>query len=438
MKKQLLMSFLCLLGILTVPTWAQEASWPRTLVDGLGVEVTINAPPERIVSANLAADEILLPMLGTERFVAVTAFAKDPAISNVAVQAAEFYNVIVSADSEQIISLQPDLVIAASFTDPEIIQQLRDAGITVFSTDHSTSFESIRSNIRLLSQAVGEEAAAEALITEMDNEIKAVQNAIGAPELSVRAMYLTPGNYTSGIESTISEIITLAGGVDVAAAAGIDQSVPVSDEFIIEQDPDVIILSGWTPYDPTFLDTFFNSSAFANLSAIENGRIYIALDAHLSTVSQFISEGVKDMAAYLYPDLYPVFPVTITDAAGNTITIEGQPQNLLVAAQEAIASPQDRVLSALPLDDFMVYYASPTPEPSRDLDMAFLSAEDAAEFSEEAALAKQLVILYGADTVATNVADMILIGEALGERVAALQAVAGYTDFEEALLAGEA
>jgi iron complex transport system substrate-binding protein len=429
---------LCLLTLLTLlmafPAAAQEGQWPRTITDGLGVEVTINAAPQRIVSANLAADEILLPILGPERFAAVTAFGQDPAISNVAIEATQVENVIVAADSEQIISLQPDLVIAGSFTDPEIVQQLRDAGITVFSTDYSTSFEAIRSNIRLLGQAVGEEAAAETLIAEMDAEIESVVNAIGAPELAVRAMYLTPGNYTSGVASTISEIITSAGGVDVAAAAGIDQGVPVSDEFIIEQNPDVIILSGWTPYDPTFLDTFFNNPAFAGLSAVQNGRVYVGLDAHMSTVSQFISEGVKDTAAYLYPDLYPVFPVTITDAAGNSITIEEKPQNILVAPQEETTSPQDRILSALPADSFTVSYTGAAASETA-IDLAFLTAQDAADFSDAA---EQVVILYSGNTPAENVANMQLIGDALGERVIALEAIARYTDFEEALLAGEA
>jgi ABC-type Fe3+-hydroxamate transport system substrate-binding protein len=49
-----------------------------------------------------------------------------------------------------------------------------------------------------------------------------------------------------------------------------------------------------------------------------------------------------------------------------------------------------------------------------------------------------VVILYSGNTPAENVANMQLIGDALGERVIALEAIARYTDFEEALLAGEA
>ena len=109
--KRTLYLLIALVLLAVVPARAQEGDWPRTLTDGLGTDVTIEAPPQRIVSLSLAVDETLLPVLGPERFAAVTAFAQDPAISNVAVLASEVENAIVSSDDvEQIISLEPDLV----------------------------------------------------------------------------------------------------------------------------------------------------------------------------------------------------------------------------------------------------------------------------------------------------------------------------------------
>ena len=81
----LAVSFLLL--ILVLPAAAQDGEWPRALVDGLGTEVTIAAPPQRIASVSLASDEVLLSLVEPERIAAVTAFGQDPAISNVAVAA---------------------------------------------------------------------------------------------------------------------------------------------------------------------------------------------------------------------------------------------------------------------------------------------------------------------------------------------------------------
>lgn len=432
--KKLLLFVLCLM--LVLPVAAQDTGeWPRTLVDGLGTEVTLEAAPQNIVSLSLGVDEILLPLLGPDRFAAVTALSQDPGISNVVTIANQVENTIVSAqDTEQIIALEPDIVFAATFTAPEVLQQLRDAGLTVFATDYSVGFDAIRENIRLLGQVVGDEDGAEALIASMDADIASVQQAVGAPELATRALFLTPGFYTSGTNSTIEEVITAAGGVDIAAAAGTDQFAALSEEFIIEQDPDVILLSGWTPYDPTFVETFMTNPAFSSLSAIANGRVYVANDAHLSSVSQYISEAVADVAAYLYPELYPAFPLTITDAAGNDVTIPGEPRTIVVAG-EAESEALTLLLGA---------------GPTRGYDILIIDTDDGGIGTEgnvvvfSALPQDALPAISGGDSVtyvqlyeATEPGDVAanlqIIGAALGERIASLNAFAGYTDaFETA------
>jgi iron complex transport system substrate-binding protein len=414
-----------LLLILALPSAAQDGGWPRTLVDGLGNEVTIAAPPQRIASVSLGSDEVLLSLVEPERIIAVTAFAQDPAISNVAVQAQAIPNTIAAAeDTEFIISLEPDIVFVASFTTPDVIQQLRDAGLTVFATGFPVGFQQIKDNITLLGQAVGAEERAAELVEWMDSEIAMVSGAVAQDNI-VSALYLTPGNYTSGVNSSISEVIAAANGLDVAAQAGIEQFAPVSDEFIIEQDPQVILLSGWTPWDPTFVDTFNNNPAFADLQAVKNGRVYVANDAHLTTVSHYIVEGVKDVAAYLWPELYPTFPVTVTDAAGNEVTIEEKPEEALIVS-EVGGGLLEELLPFLDEDAPNVTYGDAlTPDTQ-----IFFTAADELNLPGT-------VVLYDGDTPAEVVANMELAGEVLGERVAALNAIAAYTDSLEAQAAGQ-
>ena len=430
MKKFLLLS-LCLLFALALPLAAQDsADWPRTLVDGLGVEVTIDAPPERIVSLSLAVDETLLPLLGPDRFAAVTALSQDPGISNVAVIANQVENTIVSSqDTEQIIALEPDIVFAASFTAPEVLQQLRDAGLTVFATNYAVGLDAIRDNIRLLGQVVGDEAGAELLIETMDADIAAVQQAVGAPELAVRALFLTPGNYTSGVNSTIADVITAAGGVDVAAAAGMDQFAALSDEFIIEQDPDVILLTGWTPYDPTFVDTFNNNPAFAGLSAVQNGRVYVANDAHLSSVSHFVGEAVADVAAYLYPEFYPTFPLTVVDASGEEVTVAAPPRSIVVAG-EAESEALTLLLGESPNRGYDILIVDADDAGiAADGDVIVFSASNGDELADiSGADSVTHIQLYTAEQPADVAANLQIIGTALGERVAALNAFARYTE----------
>ncbi len=430
MNKNRILIFLSLLLLLAVVPFAaaQEGEWPRTLVDGLGTEVTINEPPQKILSVTLSSDEVLLPLIGPERFVAVTSFATDPGISNVALTAAQVPNSIEAAsDTEKIISLEPDIVFVASFTAPEVIQQLRDAGLTVFATGFPIGLQQIRDNINLLGQAVGAEEAAEAMIADMDAQLAEISAAIGTQETAVSALYLTPGNYTSGIDSTISEIIIAAGGLDVTVAGGVTQFAPITDEFIIEQNPAVILLSGWTPWDPTFIDTFKNNPAFASLNAVTNNRVYVASDAHLTTVSQFIVEGVKDAAAYLYPEQYPSFPITMTDAAGNEVTVEGEP-----AAVYGVA-----LTSGSLLEEFVSAMGSDLTVSLVDDEAGVTSSENALIFTESTeSVLPGVVVLYDGDTPAEVVANTEIISQALGERVVALDWIAQYTDELEAQAAG--
>lgn len=421
MKRTIYLLFLILL-VAAAPAAAQDGEWPRTLTDGLGNEVMIAAPPQRILSLSLAVDETLLPVVGPERFAAVTGFAADPAISNVAAPASEIANTIVSSeDIEQIISLEPDLVFVASFTAPEVIQQLHDAGLTVFATSYAVGIDEVRENVRLLAQAVGEEAAFEAQIERMDAGIAAVGEAVGAVGEPVRALYLTPGNYTSGVDSTIAQIIEAAGGVDVAAEMGMDQMSPLSDEFIIEQDPDVILLTGWTPWDPTFVQSFRENPAFAGLSAVQNDRVYVTYDAHLTTTSQFIAEGVKDVAAYLYPDRYPAYPLAMTDASGAEVVMNEAPETraaLGAGATDALAAILDPEQAA----NEIVMLESADDVATLDGPALLLVSPADAEVTAENGVT--VVRLYEGATDAERVANLLIAGQALGERVAALNAVA--------------
>src|SRR5688572_4758886 len=68
----------------TEPTEAAVEGFPVTVVDGLGNEVTVDAPPQRIASVTLGTDEILLDLVGPERLVGITYLASDETTSNIA------------------------------------------------------------------------------------------------------------------------------------------------------------------------------------------------------------------------------------------------------------------------------------------------------------------------------------------------------------------
>lgn len=445
-----------MLLIVAIPATAQSGEWPRTVVDAAGTEVTLTAPPTRIASVTIASDEILLSLVDPERIIGVTTLALDPGISNVAAQAAAIPN-LVTSDPELLISMEPDLVIVATWTDGAIVDQLREAGLTVFLMPAPVGLTSIEETVTLVGSLVGEEEKAAELVAGMTSELETVQAAVADVE-PVRTLYLTPGNYTSGMPSTIAEVIATAGGIDIAAEAGVSQFEPLSDEFIIEQDPDVVVLSGWTPWDPTFVETFMANELFTNLSAVQNNRVYLANDAHLTATSHFIAEGVADIAAFLYPTRYPAYPMTITDALGREITLENRPEtiaSLTLGTDEMLASllsetPEQVVGLTYLVDTAGVSNLAGTEQLASltevrvDADPEQLIALDpdlilAATFTDSAVMQQleeagiSVVTVGNFTTVAAMLDNITWLGDLLGVRAEAQALVGQLTDRLEAV-----
>lgn len=278
-------------------------SFPRTVVDGLGREVVIPAPPQQIASVTLGSDEILLDLVGPERLLGVSYFAKDPAISNITERLAEIEYTDLIGNPERLISLDADLVVMAKYNDPAALDQLLDAHVPVFVLADFNAIDDIRANIRLLGQITGTEARAEAMIGQMDARLAAVRTKVADQE-PVRVLYYEPGGVTYGPGSTVDEIIRLAGGTNVIAESDMGPYPLVDPEFVIGVDPDVILLgTGFADVDDA-LSWFTDDPAFGTLRAVKNGRVYGISDAHMTNVSQYVVLGVEDVARALYPEVF--------------------------------------------------------------------------------------------------------------------------------------
>ncbi len=318
-----LLVFAVALGLLAnAPARAQDGAFPRTVTDGAGNKVTISAKPVRIVSATLATDEMLLALVDPSRLVAVTANALDPAQSNVAKEAAPIPNKLAKADPEAIIALKPDLVFVASYTDAGVVKQLKDAGLAVFLLGSFNSIKDIENNVTLLGQVVGEEQQAARVVDAMEAKLKAIADAVKNVQKPLTVIYYSPDGYSDGPSTTVDEVITRAGGINAVTAGGIKEPFPqLNDEFVVKQDPDVILLAGFNSYAPGFVEKFNTNPNFQTLKAIKNKRVVVSNDAHIASVSQYIVEGVSDVAALLYPDLYQPAPAaTLSATASATIS----------------------------------------------------------------------------------------------------------------------
>jgi iron complex transport system substrate-binding protein len=278
-------------------------TFPRTVTDGLGREVVIPSPPQRIASVTLGSDEILLDLVGPGRLLGVSYFAKDPAISNITERLGGIEYTDLIGNPERLISLDADLVIMAKYNDPAALDQLLDAKVPVFVLADFNTIDDIRANMRLLGQVTGTEVRAEAMISQMDARLAAIQAKV-KDQTPVRVLYYEPGGVTYGPGSTVDEIIRLAGGINVIGEADLGPYPLIGAEYVLTVDPDVILLgAGFSGMDDP-LAWFTHDPAFSGLRAVQNERVYAMSDAHMTNVSQYVTRGVEDVARALYPEAF--------------------------------------------------------------------------------------------------------------------------------------
>ena len=279
--------------------------WPRE-VEGLNGRVTIDAKPARIHTVSLGHDEMTYALVPAERVVAVGKFTQNPVYSNVAALAKEVPG--ISRDAEQIVSHDPDIVMASPFAKAELLEALGNVGITVVQTQLHNDPEGRILDILFLGYVYGEEERALELVEEVRgrfDELKALTDA--KPEASqLRVMSLTSYSdklYTAGSGSTEGSIIQGAGGINVAAEAGIERNKTTSLEGVISMQPDLVILP--QPADSggdEFRDRLLNDPALAEVPAIRDGRVYLVPPKFFTTLSFWNIRGAEELAKLLWPD----------------------------------------------------------------------------------------------------------------------------------------
>lgn len=285
----------------------ETGDYPKTFIDGRGEEVTIKEKPANIVSTTLAIDEYLLPLVGQDQVAAVTKLSTDPGISNVADLTKGIDTKIETVTSELVLSLEPDLVLIPSYVDPEVLNQLESADITTYQLKDDSSFAGVLAGLKEVGAIVGEEKKATDIIADVEKRMAALKKKGEAEAEKKRVVYWTQQNSSVTENTTIGEMITLAGGINAITEAGITgEEYPdypnLSKEKLVELNPDVIITTDWQ-YDgskATFVEEWKKDPALKNITAFKNDEVYVIDSANLSTASHFIIEGAEDIYQVLY------------------------------------------------------------------------------------------------------------------------------------------
>ena len=216
---------------------ALPAAEPIVLTDGLGREVTLEAPAQAIVSLAPSNTELLFGVGAGDQVIAREDFSNYPeaALDLPSIGNTQEYNL------EMLVSLQPDLVLAADVNAPEQIKAIEDLGITVFQITNPVDLEGLYENMRIVAQLTGHKAETEAWIETAKERVAAVEETIARADTTPTVFYELDATdptkpWTSGSGTFIDTLITMAGGANIASAMDTPWA-QYSQEELILQDP---------------------------------------------------------------------------------------------------------------------------------------------------------------------------------------------------------
>ncbi|HET6648687.1 MAG TPA: ABC transporter substrate-binding protein [Candidatus Limnocylindria bacterium] len=292
----------------TTPPSASVApsAYPVTVTDDAGTELTLDAPPERIVSLAPSSTEIVCALEACDRLVGVTDFDDYPA------EVADIDDVVINAqvDVERVVAAEPDLVIAAGneITPSAVIAQLVELDLQVLVL-YPETLDEVYDDIRLVGTLLDAQGGADELIAGMEDRVDAVVEAVAdadRPRTLYEVFYAEGSTYTAGEGSFLASLIGLAGGEPVTG----DAQGLIGAEDLVAADPQLILL-GTASYDPTLADADAARTAvaarpgWADLSAVADGRVVPYTDDIVTTrPGPRIVDGLEALARAIHPDRF--------------------------------------------------------------------------------------------------------------------------------------
>ncbi|MBX3005415.1 MAG: ABC transporter substrate-binding protein [Anaerolineales bacterium] len=273
------------------------------LVDDLGREVSLAAPAARIVSLAPSNTELLFAVGAGEQVVGRDPYSNFPEEAS---SIADIGDTYASLNTEFILSLEPDLVLAAGITPPEQVEQLEQVGITVYWLGNPTDLEGLYRNLETVGLLTGHETEALAAVDALSARAEAVLSKVATVTEKPTVFYEVDGQtdpnapFTAGAGSFIDLIINLAGGSNVAGE--VEGYFPFSIEDLLVADPDVILLGDFA-WGAT-VESVAARAGWGSLSAVTNGQVYPFNDDHMTRPGPRLINALEELAVLLHPDLF--------------------------------------------------------------------------------------------------------------------------------------
>jgi iron complex transport system substrate-binding protein len=267
------------LGLSPASVWSQEEPFPQ-----------------RIVSLGPINTENVFLLGAGDRLVADTSYCVHPAAARDKVKIGS----VMQLNIEQILGLQPDLILATGLTSPQQVAQLAASGVRVVHFSQPSGFAAICAQFLELGKLLGLEARAQDIIALASNDVRAIQQRV--KDIPARKVFLQVGAhplFASVPSSFTNDFIVLAGGINIAAG---QRDGRYNREKVTAQNPDVIIIAVMGSEGGIGAREKEEWLRFEPISAVRNRQVFVMdPDIICSPSPMIFVKGLEQIAALIHP-----------------------------------------------------------------------------------------------------------------------------------------
>lgn len=253
----------------------------------------------RYISLAPSTTEILFALGLDAEIIGVSSYCNYPPQALTKSKMGEFSH----PNIEKILSLKPDYIFCTGLEQSQAITELRRLGLKVYVADPSTVEELIDSIIdigKITSKEYQAQIVAKQILDTIERMKEKVSLIPQGNKLKVFIEIWHDPLTTAGQGSYIDELLTIAGGKNIANDTKRPFSV-FSSEEVISRNPDCIIM--------TYMDKAVPSKAVAGrfawgtMNAVKNNRVYNDINPDLLLrPGPRVGQGVEELYKRLYPD----------------------------------------------------------------------------------------------------------------------------------------
>jgi iron complex transport system substrate-binding protein len=281
----------------TEPAKAQpkQTTYPITVKDAAGRDVTLASEPKRIVSVAPANTELVFALGKGANLVGRGDFDDYPAEAKNVPSIGGW----MPPNYEKIVAAKPDLLLLIGGSENERNKLINDYKLNVFVLDPK-NFDELYAGIKTLGVVLNAQEAAEKTVADMQATVKEVTDKVAKAQSKPKVYYEVWDEplMTAGSGTFINDLITMAGGTNIGA--DVLGWANYSAEKVAAGNPDIIVASSKDD-----LDKVKARKGWESFKAVKENKVVTIDDPNLITIpGPRLVQGLQWFAKTIHPELF--------------------------------------------------------------------------------------------------------------------------------------